>query len=560
MSKAVFNYGSDGKSVGEVKARIEKEGIIERIWKKDYTIWGKEPAEIANRLGWLDSPAQAKEQLKAILSFAEEIKKEGFENALLLGMGGSSLAPEVFSRIFGNKEGFPKLYVLDSTHPDNIDEFVKELNPEKTLYIVSTKSGGTIETISFMKFFYTYAAGKLGEEKAGRHFVAITDPGSGLQDYAVKLNFREIFLNNPDIGGRFSAVSLFGLVPAAVIGADIEKLLENTSKIMDECRNNIEGNSGALAGVFMGEAALRGVDKLTFVISKSLYPFGVWAEQLIAESTGKTGKGILPIEGEKLLHPEYYGKDRLFVYLKLKGENEYDTGIKQIEKAGFPLVRVELDTTYELCGEFFRWEFATAAAGYIMAVQPFDQPNVESAKVLARETIKEYQKNRILPEPEASFTEEGMSVYTDLESKNIQDTVRGFLNTLAGNGYVSIQAYVKNGKEIDKALTALRDKIQLNYKTAVTVGIGPRFLHSTGQLHKGDKGNGLFIQLIAPNETDYSIPEEALSINSTFTFGILVEAQSLGDRQALLNNERKVLRIKLTSDTVSSISKITEKL
>lgn len=536
--------------------------VIERIWKKDHTVWSENPTEISNRLGWLDSPDQAKEMAGEINSFVEEIRKEGFETALLLGMGGSSLAPEVFSRVIGTKNGYLNLSVLDSTHPDMVARVINKLNPEKTLYIVSTKSGGTIETISFMKFFYNYVSDKLGREEAGRHFLAITDPGSGLEDYACKLNFRKIFLNNPDIGGRFSAVSMFGLVPAALIGADISRLLRETFSIMEEAKKPSAGNSAAEIGALVGCAAQNKRDKLTFVISDSLAHFGVWVEQLIAESTGKIGKGILPIEREKVLLPERYKNDRLFVYLRKKGETQFQNEIEKIMAIGFPVISIELDDEYRLCAEFFRWEFATAVTGCIIKVQPFDQPDVESAKIIARETIKKYQEEGKLEKPETFFSEKGIEVITDANGTTIKDVLKEVLGSHLNRetGYVAIHSYTKDSVEVEEKLQALRSAIQEKYNTATTVGYGPRFLHSTGQLHKGDAGNGVFIQIVDEGENDFGIPEEPGGANSLFSFKTLVSAQSIGDRQALLNNGRKVICFTTRGNVINAISILIENL
>lgn len=555
MSKVTFNYGDTKAEINLANLRLEDETIIERIWKKDHTVWSNSPVEISNRLGWLDSPLEIKNSIVEITGFVDKIRKTGFENVLLLGMGGSSLAPEVFSKVFGTAKGYLNLYVLDSTHPGNVQHHIETLNPQKTLYIVSTKSGGTIETISFMKFFYTHVAGIVGKEKAGDYFVAITDPGSGLEDYAKKLKFRKIFLNNPDIGGRFSALSMFGLVPAALIGADLEKILVNVYLIMKEAKESIKSNTSAQIGAFIGALANLGKDKLTFIVTESIFPFGVWIEQLIAESTGKTGKGILPIEGEKVVPPDRYNKDRVFVYMKTKNEDKYKNEIDELEKEGFPVIRIELENVYELGAELFRWEFATAVTGYILGVPPFDQPDVESAKILAREMIKAYQNEGKLPELKFTLKEDAIEVVSDIYASNLKNCLNQFLVEYldAEKGYVSIQAYVKCEEKVLTALQELRTGIQEKYFTATTIGLGPRFLHSTGQLHKGDSGNGIFIQIFAGNEKDFPIPVEPLSPDSAFSFGVLVHAQSLGDRQALLNNNRKVIRITLKGNAAEQI-------
>lgn len=560
MSKVNYFFGKYEEEIKKSYSKAVEEKIAERIWKKDFTVWSENPTEISNRLGWLDLPEEMKNSVAEINEFVSQVKNGQFENALLLGMGGSSLAPEVFSRIFGTEEGFLKLSVLDSTHPDKVNECLEKLPAEKTLYIVSTKSGGTIETISFLKFFYSYVAGKVGKDNAGNHFVAITDPGSGLEDYAKKLNFRKIFLNNPDIGGRFSALSMFGLVPAALIGVDAAKLLAETQAVTIESKLNDYSNSSLVIGTAMGALAELKIDKLTFIIPPALNAFGVWVEQLIAESTGKIGKGILPIEGEKILIPEKYKKDRVFVYLRLEGEKDFNEQVDALIKVGFPVIKVDLKSKYELCAEFFRWEFATAVAGYVLKVQPFDQPDVESAKIIAREMIKAYSKSGKVPQLPVTLSGEGMEVVSELKLTQIKSAVKEFIDAFLDReyGYVSIHAYLNDNTGTLEALQKLRTAIEEKYLTSTTIGIGPRFLHSTGQLHKGDRGNGIYIQLISKNLTDFKIPDEPLSENSYFTFGVLINAQALGDRQALINNGKKVLRIYISGDVKECISLLKE--
>ncbi len=523
---------------------LSDERIVERIWEKDFTVWGNSPEEISNRLGWLDCIEVTKKSFSEINSFVDEVRKEGFNTALLMGMGGSSLAPEVFRLTFGVSDGYLDLYVLDSTHPDAILEYEKKLDPGKTLYIVSTKSGGTVETMSFMKYFFTSISKKLGSEKASKHFIAITDPGSGLEETAKKLNFRKIFLNDPDIGGRFSALSLFGIVPAALIGVDITELFDETSKMITDCKQpEVSENSGAKLGGIIGSLANEDIDKLSLIISPQLKYFGGWMEQLIAESTGKDGKGILPVDLEPDVQVRDYSNDRVFVYIKLSGDSSFDRKVGDLNAAGFPLIEIEMKDIYQIGAEFFRWEFATAIAGYVLSVQPFDQPNVESAKVIARKMMKEYQEKGKLPE---------------LDTENTVNNLSSFLSDLkSGKSYLTIQAYLQPDEKTWKQLQELRLKILEKYKVATTLGYGPRFLHSTGQLHKGDGGNGYFIQFISDIQNDASIPDEAGKDESSISFGTLIKAQALGDRQALIDNDRKVLTIDLGKDVLGYLSKLT---
>lgn len=541
-----FSLGKYEQSVNQTFGRLLKEDVINRIWKKDHTVWSNNPNEIINRLGWLDSPLATKDSVREINQFVDSIKKDGFTYALLLGMGGSSLAPEVFRLTFGVKPGYLELAVLDSTDPGAVKHYADILDPEKTLYIVSTKSGGTVETFSFMKFFYNYVSAKLGKGKAGSHFIAITDPGSGLQKVAEEFKFRKIFLNDPNIGGRFSVLSLFGCVPAALVGIELNKFLELAQAISDQSRLSDENNFSAKLGCTLGELAEQGIDKVTFIMSDKIKSFGAWVEQLIAESTGKNGQGILPVDGEELLSPEYYGKDRLFVSIKIKDENLFEDKIDALKAKGYPVIEIVWNDLYDLAAEFYRWEFATAVAGWRMQIQPFDQPNVEQAKVIAREFIKNYMEAGALPEMIPKLTENDIKVYGDISAITFKDAFNNFLNqSQFGKSYVAIQAYLKPDKDTDSSLQNLRIEIQKKYKVPVTIGYGPRFLHSTGQLHKGDAGNGLFIQIISNVSEDLSIPDNPGEQKSSMTFGVLKTAQAYGDRQALIDNNRKVLTIDL---------------
>ncbi|MCW8804600.1 MAG: hypothetical protein OQK57_09390 [Ignavibacteriaceae bacterium] len=537
---------------------ISRERIIARIWQKDHTVWRSDPKEISNRLGWLDCLEVTKKTFDEISSFVEEIRKEGFTDALLMGMGGSSLTPEVFRFTFGVKKGFLDLHVLDSTHPEAIFDYQNKLDPKKTLYIVSTKSGGTVETMSFMKYFFTSVSKKLGREEASKHFIAITDPNSGLEETAKKLNFRKIFLNDPNIGGRFSALSLFGIVPAGLVGIDLNKLFDEASKLIVECKKpEVSDNSGAKLGGIIGSLAKEGVDKLTLIISHQIKYLGGWLEQLIAESTGKDGKGILPVDLEPTIPVSEYGKDRVFCYMKTSGDNHFDEKVSEIKSTGFPVVEIELENIYRLGAEFFRWEFATAVAGYILGVQPFDQPNVESAKVAARAMMKEYLVKGKLPELKPALESDGIKVFGDIKADNLTEAISLFLsNCEKGKSYIAIQAYLKPDEKTWQQLQLLRLRILQKYKVATTHDYGPRFLHSTGQLHKGDGGNGFFIQFISDIQADVPIPDDAGNENSSISFGTLIQAQALGDRQALVDNKRNVLMIDLGADVAGSISKL----
>ena len=554
-------YNIKGKLFNDFQSELEKlseQKIIERIWKKDHTVWSENPKEIADRLGWLDCVNYTRSMLDEIHSFVNEVKMEEMTDVLLLGMGGSSLAPEVFGKVFGRQDGYLKIQVLDSTHPDTVKQIAESLNPEKTLYIVSTKSGGTVETISFMKFFYNYVLNILGKEETEKHFIAITDPGSGLEEIARKLNFRKIFINDPNIGGRFSALSLFGIVPAALIGVDIEKLfIRADSEILNSRKSGdfIERNISSQFGLLLSVLARDGKDKVTLLTSERFNAFGAWVEQLVAESTGKNGKGILPVDLEEILSPISYSKDRVFVLIKVKGDEFESEKIFLLKEAGFPLIEFELEDIYDLGKQFFLWEFATAIAGWSLAIQPFDQPNVEQAKVAARKIISDFQSSGKLNLPEPVYDHNGMKIYFDKKFNGLKEAVPTLLSDcISGKSYIAIQAYLNPTEDVFEILQTFRKRIQVEYKVATTLGFGPRFLHSTGQLHKGDSGNGLFIQFIDNSETEVGIPDEPGISKSSVSFGVLIKAQAFGDRQALIDNKRKVMTFDLDKNVIENLT------
>ncbi|MBU0474602.1 MAG: glucose-6-phosphate isomerase [Bacteroidetes bacterium] len=561
MNNVKLNLGKYENEFSAKLVEFNNEKIMQRIWKKDFTVWRENPTEISNRLGWLDCSDVANTKFNEINEFVEQVKSEGFTHALLLGMGGSSLAPEVFKKVFGVKTGYLDLSILDSTHPDQVQAMIDKYSKQKTLFIVSTKSGGTVETISFMKRFYNSTLNIVGNEIVGQRFIAITDPGSGLEQMAKDLKFRKIFINDPNIGGRYSALSLFGLVPAALLGVNLSEFISLVDVAIAE--SIIENNVIAKIGVAIGTLAKQGVDKVTFILSDNLKPFGAWAEQLIAESTGKEGKGILPIEGEENLLPENYSFDRLFVNIHLKDDSKNANFISNLTDAGFSVLELELDSIYELGAQFFIWEMATVIASWIIDIQPYDQPNVEQAKIIGRKMMSQYLEEGQIAKLTPNLEDNGIKVYGDVNTHNLLGVIPEFMNKLnsgenniSGRSYVSIQAYVNMNDEAEAALRELRTNIQKKYKVATTVGFGPRFLHSTGQLHKGDSGNGLFIQIVSKNRTDVEIPNEAGNDKSDMTFNVLVNAQALGDRQALLDNKRNVIRFDISENVKDDIRKL----
>ena len=503
--------GPIARAVDDRLASLEQDDVVARIWRKDHTVWRPDPTEIVNRLGWLDLSSQMRSHVRDLQDFVSEIQHNGFDTAVLLGMGGSSLAPEVFRETLGVREGFLDLTVLDTTHPAAIARLDASLDLARTLFIVSSKSGGTIETLSQFAHYFE----RTGDN--GSQFVAITDPGSPLEALAQTRGARRVFLNPPDIGGRYSALSLFGLVPAALIGADLDELLGSAYGMECACGASVplSDDPGVWLGAVLGEAARGGRDKLTVLLPDELAALGAWIEQLIAESTGKEGTGIVPVVGEPVASPEVYGSDRMFVAY---GD---PVGLAALEAHGDPIARLAAG---DLGAEFFRWEFATAVAGAVLGIHPFDQPNVEEAKRATKEIL-----------------DAGAS-----ETPRIDD-IGGLLGSLGDHDYVSIQAFIDPTRENAEALERARRAIRDRHEVAVTVGFGPRFLHSTGQLHKGGPATGAFVQVVDEGrDTDVPIP------GADYTFGELIDAQALGDLRALRARDRRVARIHI--DQLSDLS------
>lgn len=560
VSSSLGHYQS---AVERTLASLEEKRIVSRIWSHDHTVWRPEPTEITDRLGWLHIIEPMLEALPRLESFAEKVRAAGYTHALLLGMGGSSLAPEVMRKVFGVAPGYLDLGSLDSTSPEAVLSWAERLDPARTLFIVSTKSGTTVETLSLFKFFYNWTLERLGPEEAGRHFVAITDPGTSLAKEAAALRFRSVFLNDPNIGGRFSALSYVGLVPAALIGADLRGLLESAQEMALSCEPYVAGadNPGAWLGAILGALAEAGRDKLTLLGSPAVASFGDWVEQLIAESTGKDGKGILPVVNEPLGEPAEYGGDRLFVYTCLEGEEspEAQERLAALQAAGHPIVTLKLRRRQDLGGQMFLWEFATAVAGHILGIHPFDQPNVEAAKKLARQMLAAYQRDGALPLPAPALQHGGLALFGEgLAGSEPAQAIRQFLAQAQPGAYIALQAYLPPAPELDRALEEIRLRLRRLTRLPVTVGYGPRFLHSTGQLHKGDAGRGLFIQFTADHRRDVPIPDAPGSSASSVTFGTLIMAQALGDFEALLQGGRRVMRLHLGQDVLAGLEQMAQ--
>jgi phosphoglucose isomerase-like protein len=490
-----------------VRQRIDafaEAGVVERIWAKDHTVWRPDPTEISDRLGWLTVHEQMRAEVDDLRSFAKGCAADGYRTALLAGMGGSSLAPEVFRGVYGIGPDGLDLIVLDTTHPDQIREVERSLDLDRTLFVISSKSGTTIETRSHFAHFWE-------RHPKGASYVAITDPGTPLEDLGNEHDFRRVFRNPSDIGGRYSALSYFGLVPAALVGADLGKLVASAAAAAAACREDADDNPGVRLGAAVGEAALAGRDKLTFVLPPETALLGTWLEQLIAESTGKEGKGIVPVEGAALGPPGVYGDDRVFA-------SSGDSGgpiLEWLGRAGHPIERIDPAGRGDVGGAMFLWEFATAVAGAVLDINPFDQPDVQSAK----DATKKVLASGSLPQVDAQPLPEVLDAMPP--------------------SYLGIQAYLPRTEETSARLMSVREKIRDVRRIATTVGFGPRFLHSTGQLHKGGPPTGRFVQLVEPPASDVSIPGES------FTFGELLAAQAAGDLQALRSRGRPVARATL---------------
>ena len=538
--------GSQTFRLGAVQSGIERriadwsaQDFAGKLWAKDYHLWSPQPVpEIANRMGWLTLPETMQGRAGEISSFADQVRDEGFRRIVLLGMGGSSLAPDLFHIAFGIAPGRPELIVLDSTHPGAVRSVEAQIELSRTLFVVSSKSGTTLEPLSFFRYFWK----RVGERnpRAGQQFVVITDPGTPLETLARERSFRRVFLATPDVGGRYSALTAFGLVPAALIGVDIHELLERASAMAQACGAavNASQNPGLLLGAALGVLALAGNDKVTFLTSPALDSFAAWAEQLIAESTGKDGKGIVPIAGEPPGPPEAYGDDRVFVRMRLGNDSpggdstaDQEAAMRSLLPAGAPAIEIRLNDMLDLAQEFFRWEIAIAAAGAVLGIHPFNQPDVEMAKELARKAMSQ-----------GAASPAAVRTISAADSGALLQSLREWMDAASPGDYAAIQAYLAPANEITAHMQGLRSLIRNRAKLATTLGYGPRFLHSTGQLHKGGPNSGLFLQLVDEPSSDLAVPE------TEFTFGGLIRAQALGDYQALVQGGRRVLRVNLSGD------------
>ena len=529
---------SFGPTINSVLEGLTRDRVVDRLWNKDHRLWKNDPTEISNRLGWLNVQDQMRQQIDQLRRCVTMAKELSIRDVVLLGMGGSSLGPEVFRTVFGSQKTAPRLWVLDSTVPGWVRQVTKAISPSKTLFLVASKSGGTIEVMSLFSHFWLLVSKAKGNH-GGKQFVAITDPGTGLEQMAKEYGFGQIFTNPPDIGGRYSVLSLFGLVPAALLGLDITRLLDRADEMAERCRKQdaMAANPGAYLGAAMGSLAKSGRDKVTIIASPSLSTFGLWVEQLLAESTGKEGTGLIPIAQEPVLKPKAYGEDRFFVYLKLKGDKNgaLDRAVQALTKAEHPVLQLDLKDRYDLGAEFFRWEFATAVAGHVLGIHPFDQPNVQESKDNTNRVLDAYQSTGRLPEQTGT---DPKKVAQDL-SHHVQ----------AGT-YVSMLAYTAPSRSLETAMGRLRKALMGTHRVATTFGYGPRYLHSTGQLHKGGPNTGLFVELIDRMKPDLAIP------GKPFSFGTLAQAQAAGDLESLRAHDRHAIRIPLGADAAATVNRI----
>jgi glucose-6-phosphate isomerase len=533
---------------------------IARLWDRDATLWTAAGEE--RWLGWLSPRPHGQDHHRELAAFAAEVRDEGFRHALLLGMGGSSLAPEVLALTFGPRPGHPRLHVLDSTDPAQIRDAEAELDLARTLVIVSSKSGTTLETTLLADYFAERLAEAVGEGEAPQRFVAVTDPGSGLEAAAHRRGYRRVFPGVPEIGGRFSALSNFGLMPAAVAGIDLAPLLAGADRMAAACRLPPPDNPGAVLGVILGILAGAGRDKVTFLASPAIAPLGAWLEQLLAESTGKRGRGIIPVDGEEPEAPGLYGDDRLFVYLRLASDPEpaQDAAAAALERAGQPVVRIALAAREDLGGEFFRWEVATAVAGAVLGVDPFDQPDVEASKVAARELTAAVEAHGALPPEEPALAGEGLALFADpanaaalaaaASEASVAAWLRAHLARLEAGDYFALLAYLERGPENRRQLQLLRQRVRDARGVATCLGFGPRFLHSTGQAYKGGPPSGVFLQLTCDDARDLAVPGRA------YTFGTVKAAQARGDLRVLAARGRRLLRVHLGADVAAGLHRL----
>jgi transaldolase/glucose-6-phosphate isomerase len=530
----------------------QSNGKIQRLWAKDASLWTN--ADEAKWLGWLDIVDDQLANMSLLQAFAAEVKDAGFTQILLLGMGGSSLCPEVLQMTFGHVTGFPALHVLDSTDPAQVKTFEQKVDIAMTLFIVASKSGSTLEPNIFNQYFYQRTVETVGADKAGNHFVAITDPGSKMQQVAERDHFRRIFFGWPTIGGRYSALSNFGMVPAAAMGVDTAKFLASAKEMVEACKADAN-NPGLTLGAILGTAANLGRDKLTIIASPGLFDLGAWMEQLVAESTGKAGKAIIPVDRESIENSNVYGADRIFAYVRLSSapEAKQDAQVAALEASGQPVIRIEVNDIYDLGQQFFCWEIATAVAGAIIGINPFNQPDVEASKIETKKLTSEYETQGRLPAETPIFTGDGVQLFTDeanakkLAGTTLAEYLQSFVQQIGAGDYFAVLGYIEMNEAHEAALQTIRHAVRDSKKVATCLGFGPRFLHSTGQAYKGGPNSGVFLQITCDDANDLPVPGQ------TYTFGIVKAAQARGDFQVLSDRGRRALRVHLGADVAAGL-------
>jgi transaldolase / glucose-6-phosphate isomerase len=542
-------------------------GKVSLLWQHDASLWTND--DEAKWLGWLDITDEQLANASKLNDLANNVKAAEFSDILLLGMGGSSLCPEVLALTYPQTPGFPRLHILDSTDPAQIRSVEKKIDLAKTLFIVSSKSGSTLEPNIYKQYFFERVQQTLGPDKTGSRFIAITDPGSKMQQVAERDHFRHIFYGLPSIGGRYSALSNFGMVPAAAMGLDTGNFLKNTKEMVEACKpvTPVEQNPGVMLGLIMGSAAKMGRDKITLITSPGISDLGAWLEQLIAESTGKVGMGIIPVDREALGASDVYGKDRIFAYLQLAGDSDaaQDAKVAALEKAGHPVVRIAVSNTYALGQEFFRWEIATAVAGSILGINAFNQPDVEASKIVTKQLTSEYESKGSLPPEKPIVEDSDFKLFTDEKNATelakaagsasegqLKNYLRAHLSRLGAGDYFGLLAYVEMNADHESLLQALRMTVRDRKRVATCLGFGPRFLHSTGQAYKGGPNSGVFLQITCDDANDLPVPGQK------YTFGIVKAAQARGDFQVLADRKRRALRVHLGSNVRAGLTKLTE--
>jgi len=558
MNKMSFQLGPISDAVDAAMRDALQQQVVKRIWRKDATLWktdAKAQQNIRSSLGWLTVTDEMLGVANELMEYGESIRQRGFKHVMVLGMGGSSLCPEVLRLSFGQQSGFPELLVLDSTDSDFIEGLAHIIKVDKTLFVVASKSGSTIEPTAFYKFWYDYLSQL--NSTPGQNFIAITDPGSPLLATASELKFQRVFLNQADIGGRFSALSYFGMVPAALAGVDVNKFLSRAKNAEQSCSPVMpaEANPGLQLGTAISAAATSGRDKLTLVIDNQISSLGLWIEQLVAESTGKEGKGILPVAGESLGDPSVYSSDRFFVSISL-GDVAEETNRKldALSAAGHPVVRRTLGDVYDLGSEFFVWEFATACAGWRLGINPFDQPDVQLAKQATSDVLLVFKQQKQLPGVKEVAKDDLLTLFVDqdLASKSVETVLADHLALVKAGDYVAVLAYIEETPETQLLLHQLQNTLRDKTRCAATSGYGPRYLHSTGQLHKGGPNTGVFIEITANDEADLPIPGEG------YSFSVLKRAQALGDFRALAGKDRRVLGIDIGGNGSKALKRLVE--